>query len=259
MATFIDEVEDEGLADSLDDMDKVEDTEEEPEIEAVELPEKYRNKTVAEVISMHQEAEKLIGKQGGEVGDLRKVVDDFIKTQSSKDVKAVETVEEDDDNFFTDPKNTVNKAIDSHPAIQEAKQNALQNKREQVVQKLKTEFPNYVETAQSEAFTKWVSSSKIRTELATRAEVNFDYDSAKELLSGWNERQEVVKTVSDTSKLDRDLQLKAANVGNTGTQESVSKKKYRRSDIIKLMQTDPDRYESLQDEIMLAYQEGRVK
>ena len=30
-------------------------------------------------------------------------------------------------------------------------------------------------------------------------------------------------------------------------------------DIIKLMKTDPDRYQSLSDEIMKAYAEGRVK
>ena len=34
---------------------------------------------------MHQQAEKLIGKQGSEVGELRKVVDDFISTQTSKE------------------------------------------------------------------------------------------------------------------------------------------------------------------------------
>ena len=30
---------------------------------------------------MHQEAEKLLGKQSSEVGELRKVVDDHIQTQ----------------------------------------------------------------------------------------------------------------------------------------------------------------------------------
>jgi len=52
--------------------------------------------------------------------------------------------------------------------------------------------------------------------------------------------------------------LKAASIGSKGSNEPVSKKKYRRSDIIKLMQTDPDKYDSLSDEIMQAYQEGRV-
>ena len=58
--------------------------------------------------------------------------------------------------------------------------------------------------------------------------------------------------------MDREQQLKAADVGSSGNTESVSKKKYRRSDIIKLMQTDPDKYDAMSEEIMAAYREKRV-
>jgi len=95
--------------------------------------------------------------------------------------------------------------------------------------------------------------------LFTRAEVDYDFDSAKELLDTWKEKQNISKKVAETSKVDREQQLKAADVGsNSSTSEPVSKKKYRRSDIIKLMQTDPDRYDSMSEEIMTAYREGRV-
>jgi hypothetical protein len=52
--------------------------------------------------------------------------------------------------------------------------------------------------------------------------------------------------------------MKAATVDVGGTGES-SKKVYRRADLIKLRMTDPDRYMALQDEIMSAYAQGRVK
>jgi hypothetical protein len=52
--------------------------------------------------------------------------------------------------------------------------------------------------------------------------------------------------------------MKAASIGSRGSNEPVSKKKYRRSDIINLMQHDPDKYDALSEEIMLAYQENRV-
>jgi len=59
---------------------------------------------------------------------------------------------------------------------------------------------------------------------------------------------------------DRKRQKKAASTGTArGSSESPSRKIYRRADIIKLMQTDPKRYQALSDEIMQAYQEGRVK
>jgi hypothetical protein len=64
--------------------------------------------------------------------------------------------------------------------------------------------------------------------------------------------------MAKTAEVDRKQQLKSVDVGTNGISPATSKKKYRRADIIKLMQTDPSRYEALQDEIMKAYSEGRV-
>jgi predicted RNA-binding protein YlqC (UPF0109 family) len=221
-----------------------------------ELPEKYRGKTAKDIAKMHQDAEKLIGKQGSEVGELRRVVDDFIKTQTAKEHKTEETLADDD--FFVEPKNAVKKAIDNHPAIKEAQQASIQMRRAETVSKLESQFPNFMETVQDPDFADWIKGSRVRTELFTRAETQFDYDSAQELLATWQEKKEFTKKVTETSKLDREKQLKAADIGTTGTSEQVSKKKYRRSDIIKLMQTDPDRYDAMSNEIMAAYKEGRV-
>jgi hypothetical protein len=52
--------------------------------------------------------------------------------------------------------------------------------------------------------------------------------------------------------------LKAVGVDVGGSGES-SKRVYRRADLIRLKMQDPNRYEALSDEIMQAYQEGRVK
>ena len=56
----------------------------------------------------------------------------------------------------------------------------------------------------------------------------------------------------------QDTALRAAAVDTGGSGEST-RKIYRRADLIKLRMTDPDRYMSLQDEILAAYNEGRVK
>lgn len=264
MAGLIDEVLVNDLeASNLEDMaktDKLEPkVEEKVETKPVEddVPEKYRGKSLKDIVSMHQEAEKLIGRQGSEVGELRKVVDDFIKTQTAKESKNEEATISDDE-FFVEPKSAVKKAIDNHPAIKQAQEAALLMKREQTLSQIKSEFPNVESIVMSPDFADWIKSSKVRTELYARAETQYDYDSAKELLSTWTEKQNITKKVAETSKVDRDQQLKAADVGSQGATESVAKKKYRRSDIIKLMQTDPDRYDAMSEEIMAAYREGRV-
>ena len=49
------------------------------EVKANEIPEKYRSKSLEEVVRMHQEAERYIGKQAQEVGEVRKLADELIK------------------------------------------------------------------------------------------------------------------------------------------------------------------------------------
>ena len=262
MAKVIDEVfEDSTQTDSIDDLaaNLAQPNEPEPEPKPEDdLPEKYKGKSVKDIIAMHQEAEKLIGKQGSEVGELRKVVDDFIKTQTSKDLKTKEEEQIDDVDFFADPKSTIEKAIENHPSVKEAKQAAKEMKRAETSARIEKEFPDVAEIVRDEQFVEWIKASKVRTELFLKAETDYDFDSAKELLSTWKEKKELSKKAVETSKADRDLQLKAADVSTPNASESVSKKKYRRSDIIKLMQTDPDRYDAMADEIMQAYREGRV-
>lgn len=235
-----------------------------PEVEDINqepddgLPEKYRGKSAKDIIAMHQEAEKLLGKQGSEVGELRRVVDDFIKTQSDKQLKTEETEEDDELDYFTDPKKAIKRAIDNDPSIKEAKANSVELKRNTVLSKLNAEHPGYMDIVNDTEFQEWIMKSNVRQELFSRAENKFDYEAADELLSTWKEKKEVTKKVVETSRTDRDQQLKSADVGSNGVAPTVSKKKYRRSDIIKLMQTDPSGYAARADEIQQAYAEGRV-
>ena len=89
-----------------------------PEQQEPELAEKYQNKSVSELAQMHQEAEKLLGRQSSEVGELRKVVDSYIQTQLTPEQAPKQEDEEID--FFTDPNEAVNRMIQNHPKIKEA-------------------------------------------------------------------------------------------------------------------------------------------
>lgn len=57
---------------TTDEETKDEEQEEEKPVETEELPDKYKGKTAAEIAKMHREAEELIGRQGAELGELRK-------------------------------------------------------------------------------------------------------------------------------------------------------------------------------------------
>ena len=237
--------------------------EEEQEQQQPEMPEKYQGKSLEDVVRMHQEAEKLLGKQSSEVGELRKVVDSYIQEQLSQQQAPQNQQQqdaEDDVDFFVDPEKAVSRAIENHPKIKEAQEYTNQHKKQTALSTLQSKHPDMQEILADQRFAEWIKASKIRTKLFVQADQQFDYEAADELFSLWKERQSTVKQTANVESQARKQQLKSANTGSArGTSEGQRKKIYRRADIIKLMKTDPERYQSISDEIFKAYQEGRVK
>ena len=267
MATFIDERLDEEVelqeGEETEGFDESEETQvEEPTQSEDDLPEKYQGKSVKDIVRMHQEAEKAMGRQSSEVGELRKIVDDFVKTQLAKEEQAHNSYEDTDDeiDFYSDPEKAVAKAIANHPKIKEAETVTQQLRQQEALAKLQSAHPDFQTIAQDQGFVDWVTKSKYRIEMLRKADREYDFDAADELLTLWKERQNVVKDTAQNEKQARKESVKKASTGNTkGSGEAPSRKVYRRADIIKLMQTDPDRYMQLAEEIRNAYAEGRVR
>jgi hypothetical protein len=253
-----------------EDSTKVEQTQEvnTPEPEVEELPEKYRGKSAIEIAKMHQEAEKLIGRQANEVHEVRSLADQLLKQQleSNKKVQQQPIEESLEEDFFADPKQAVNRQVEKHPAVIEARQAALEMKKMKTAQQLSAKHPDFVTIAQDNGFQDWVKSSAIRLNLFAKADAEYDFEAADELLSTYKEikqikAQQVVQQTAQSNEVEAKAQktaMKAATVDVGGAGES-SRKVYRRADLIKLRMTDPDRYEQMADEIMSAYAEGRVK
>jgi hypothetical protein len=103
MATFMDEG-DQELHDE-EEFSSVEEVEqeapEEPTLEDNDIPDKYKGKSVKDIVRMHQEAERAIGKQGSEVGELRRIT---VAQQQAP------VVEEEID-FFDNPDQAIARAI----------------------------------------------------------------------------------------------------------------------------------------------------
>ena len=235
---------------------------EQPQETESDIPEKYRGKSVKELVQMNQELEKFSGKQSTEVGELRKLVDNYIQAELDNK-QAPETQQEDnnsDVDFFVDPQSAVNRAIDNHPKIKEAETYTKQYKQQATLAQLRSDHPDMDQILQDPKFAEWIKGSKVRTQLFVNADQAYDYDSANELFSLWKERSNIVQQTARAERASRKNAVKSATTGNArGTAERSNKKVYRRADIIKLMKTDPDRYNALSDEILKAYAEGRVK
>jgi len=262
MATFQDEGEeaqqDEEQFSSVDEIEQQPQEETPVEQEEDDIPSKYKGKSVKDIVRMHQEAERAMGKQGSEVGELRRIVDDFVKTQTvTKQQQAPDESEEYD--FFTDPDKAVARAIERHPKIRQAEEMGAQMRQAQAFAALKTAHPDFQEITTNDNFGAWINKSKVRQELFNRADKSYDFDAADELLTTWKERQQIVQQTQVVEKAERKQAVKTASTGSSRSSGETVTKTYRRADIIDLMQRDPDRYMALSDEIMQAYSEGRVK
>lgn len=229
-----------------------------------EVPEKYKGKSLDQIVKMHQEAEKLIGRQAQEVGESRKLLDEYIKQQLNTTKNDVQPVQQEID-WFEDPAKAVNQAVENNPVLKQLKEQQAEQQKHVALQTIEKSHPDFMGIAQSEDFAQWVQGSKIRMQLFAQAN-NYDVDAAMELLGNYKsikgiQEQKSQKADDTLKKADSEARtktLKAAGVQQGGSGE-MSKPVYRRTDLIRLRMQDPERYNNMQDDIMLAYSEGRVK
>ena len=250
---------DEVIQDPQDNLEEHQQTEE-------VIPEKYRGKSLDEIIKMHQEAEKLIGRQAQEVGETRKLADELIKQQLERGGKPTQdqTATQEID-FFDDPKKAVNQVVESNPILKQMQEQLIRQQQLEALARVEKSHPDFIAIDQNPEFKEWVSSSIVRKKLYEAAS-NFDADSAIELLDTYKalrnvSPQKAIATddgIKQVNEQQRQQAIRAAGVQTGGTGEST-KPTYRYADIMKLMMYDREKYNAMEPEIRLAYAEGRVK
>jgi hypothetical protein len=209
-ATMVDLPPEEENADNIEnEVDEIQQTEaEQPqEEEQPTIPDKYQGKTLEQVVQMHQEAEKLLGRQSSEVGELRKVVDDFIQNQTQQQAPQQYVEPEDDIDYFTDPQAAVNRAIENHPKIREAQEYTAQYKKQTSLAMLNSKHPDMQSILQDPKFAQWIKGSKIRTQLFVEADQQYNAEAADELFTLWKERKNIAQQTAAVEKQSRKQQL----------------------------------------------------
>jgi predicted RNA-binding protein YlqC (UPF0109 family) len=226
------------------------------------LPSKYRGKSIEEIISMHQEAEKVIGRQGQEVSEVRRLADELIKRDLTKTQTQVQQTADDEIDYFVDPKKAIEKAVSNHPKIREAEERLAALHNRTAVEELNARHPDMQQILSEPEFSEYVRGNRIRTELFERANNQYDVDSADELFTTYKMRKQQLKGVVQEGVKElaeeADKNLKKAAV-STGSSTSAGKRIFRRAELIEWRIRNPQKYLAMQDDITQAYLEGRVK
>lgn len=237
---------------------------------AEDLPEKYRGKSPAEIAKMHQELEKTLGHQGAELGELRRTFDQYLRPtleqKPSERADSLTESQDDDTQFFLNPKAAIAKAVEEHPLVKELRQSSQMSQHERAKATFTGKHPDHLEVMQDKDFQAWIEASPVRQELLMRAHQNFDVDAGDELfttfkaLRGVKAKAETPDTGhAETVRADA---LRAGMVpsGNAAPLSSGDGKPiFRRSALIKMQIERPDEYSARIEEIQAAYAEGRVR
>lgn len=238
-----------------------------PEPAESAIPDKYRGKTVEDVIKMHTELESLYGRMANDLGTQRKLTDQLLELKREEDLRnnSPEPLPEiTSGDLLDNPQETLDKYI-------EAKTSGTTNAALERVQALEaslaqqqfaTKHPDVNTVTASEEFQSWLSKNPLRMQAAQLA-AQGDWNTADALLSDFKEFQALAQPqqppnqnlkAAQAASLESGKASSSAVKGSTGPVIS-------RADLMRLRLEKPDVYAdpTFQAKIVQAYAEGRVK
>lgn len=230
------------------------------------VPDKFKDKSLEEVIESYTNLEKEYGRKNNEVGELRKLADQLLEIQT-KSVSPDsggntshhhDDEEENDIDFWDDPQKALNQSLENNPTIKELESYVQTDKATKSLEKLKEHHSDYEKVLNDSHFASWLNENPTRAKLLQEANVNYDPDLAAEIISLYKLNSGDYNT--DTTNDDlRKAQVENSTSTPTAKQGKSKKKYYRRADLLKLRMQNPEKYHSMYEEIAAAYKEGRVK
>ena len=168
-----------------------------------DLPPELKGKSPKELAKMYKEAQSLIGRQGSELGDLRRRTDAAIQAslaalaQRNKEVPAkpevpAEPEKIDEAEFFRAPGDAIAKAIASHPVIKRIEETLGKSAKDQAVERAEQAaarfngaHPDAAEIMADPEFRQWVGASRVRQGLLMQAHRDFNFEAGDEVFGTW--------------------------------------------------------------------------
>ena len=255
----------------VEDAPKSEVVQEKKAIKQEVLPPKFAGKSAKDIADSYQNLEKELGRKSQEIGELRKLSDSFLQAEISRNASSPDetnpsqpettTNQIDTDEYFNDPANAVNSAIENHPQFKELRKTQETQAKSNSKSKLNKKHPDYQKVVSDPKFQEWVNKSNIRKSLYEAAD-GYNFEAADELIGNFKSQSTVTNTnrVKQLAEAKRKLALKRGTTESRASVGSVGgKKTFRRADLIRLKIENPNKYDSMQDEIFAAYADNRVK
>ena len=252
---------DEGALDEGNNQEESEDVTDKEASSTLEVLPRFKGKTPAEISRAYEELETLHGRLANEVGDYRKMAREWLfnEQENSSKGKGKATKELTDEDFIDKPADSVSTLVSDK--IDPVTKRLDKMQVDLQVAEFQRKNPDYMEIVSNPEFSEWVKASPYRTRLYQKADA-MDLEAGTELLQGFREVRQASKQSKEAKDkgLDKEKQLRKISSEKGGSGGGSGKKKiWSSAYLINLKITNPDKYNSIQPEVMEAYKEGRVK
>lgn len=191
--------------------------------ELASLPEKYKGKTVADVVRMHQELEQAYSRQGNELGEYRRLASTLAENTTRTSYEKVdERPAITTDDLIADPAKAIDNVIESHPAVKRARETSDNLERQLAYRNFEQAHPKFRDALQTQEFRDWVQSSASLVRLAQRSDA-YDFEAADQLFGLWEEKQSIKQNAEKIAKdiIDKKEKERAGTLeGATGADAS---------------------------------------
>lgn len=254
-------------ADNADDASADATNEGEPEKPAFEIPEKFRDKSLEDVVQSYLQLEEQFGRQGNELGELRKYADEFVKRDLQaraepprKEAPADEQDAVEFDDLLADPDKAVDVVLSRNPRLRKLEETVTRQQAQDAMATIKAAHPDVAEVVTDAKFLSWLSASGPRRQIFQTANAEYDADTVNEMLSLYKAThskeadEDATQERNDRARRD----LNAATTEKGGGERSKKKPLFYREDLVRMRIEQPERYEKRLSEIKAAYAEGRV-
>jgi len=245
--------------DAEDDSDDGSDDSSEPEV-----PARLKGKSLSQVYEEFAGLEKDRSRLANEVGETRALLRQAIEMtlkQPGADQGKDDEPDVTDEDFTTDTRSAVDKLIDKK--LKPIKEAVVTAEQKAVMLEFDKRHPGYIDEVKSPAFQDWVRSSPFRTRLF-KAAADFDVEAAEDLFAAWEERKAAAPAGDEEDPAEKKREAIRRNKTETGGSGKgaggkSSKKIYKSSELMRLYNTDRERYNAMMPEIRQAFAEGRVR
>lgn len=242
-----------------------------PEPSEDDIPEKFKGKSMKDIVDMYRNAETELGRKNNEIGMIRKLADELIGVRATERQAAQVNQPKPEplttDKLLDSPEEAilgvVRREASSKTEDLEAKVQSLETRL--MVEDFEKRHPGFQRTMESQEFGGWLQKSPYRQRLG-HAAAQGDFGAADELFGLYEEYAAVTAPQTTAAPAKASPSARQATLARSGgstaggvVPSSDGKKVFTRAELMKMRIDNPEEFDMRQEEILAAYREKRVK